>query len=273
MTNLNEVTRFQKSIHPKELKGDKILSSEVIREEKTSNSVYDIEKIDTEKYKGIYLVSIIAWSLDDVSEVYHAFVSKADAENCFDYYNRPLEEIMNEPAPPPVQVFKDGEKNPRYLNLDDYNGFAVASRYGGELLKPMYSKRILEEKGWINDEIIKDDETDIRSLIYTQYEIALIRYDKEVGGVKVIREQVVRFIRKNDWETGFDYLTLAYKYPEDIFNVMKPFLQFHSEEIEEEGDWKGWYVIRNSPDFDKLKNSLETIGWTINYEDTASDDD
>lgn len=82
-----------------------------------------------------------------------------------------------------------------------------------------------------------------------------------------LEKKEVVFWQHSCWETGLMWYQLALlfgaRYPENVFNVMKPFLKYHSEQEEEEGDWKGWATTNLKP----IQEGLEKIGWTIkNYE-------
>jgi len=66
------------------------------------------------------------------------------------------------------------------------------------------------------------------------------------------------FEKHNCWETGIDHYELRVRVPENIFKALG--LTYHDEEIEEEGDWKGWYTT----DRDATRAKLESLNWTSN---------
>jgi len=78
---------------------------------------------------------------------------------------------------------------------------------------------------------------------------------------QVVAKKEVSFRVHNCWETGIDWYQLIGRYPENVFAVMRPFLVYHSEEVEEEGNWKGWATTHNTLDSEE---ALLKIGWTIN---------
>lgn len=77
---------------------------------------------------------------------------------------------------------------------------------------------------------------------------------------KIAAEKKVSFQSHLCWETGITWYQLIGRYPEDVFNKMRPFLAYHNEQEEEEGDWKGWATTHHTLD---IEEALKSIGWTI----------
>ena len=77
---------------------------------------------------------------------------------------------------------------------------------------------------------------------------------EEIDGVT---PKVVQFGYAYCWETGRIFYRLAARYPEYVFNAMKPLLRFHKEEEEEEGNWQGWYTFHP----EDVADRLQIIGW------------
>lgn len=75
---------------------------------------------------------------------------------------------------------------------------------------------------------------------------------------KIIEDKIVYFDMHHCWETGLYYYELRGKYPTEVFATMKPELSYHSEEFEEEGNWKGWYTHN----LEKIEEKLKPISWT-----------
>jgi hypothetical protein len=122
---------------------------------------------------------------------------------------------------------------------------------------------------------VEKNTPDGRNLIGTKYEAWIIRWGANEGDLYVedndvarneelVKNKIVYFRVHNCWETGinwFQLFTHLGNYPRDVFAAMKPFLTYHSEQEEEEGNWKGWCTTHNLID---IETALNKIGWKIN---------
>ncbi len=87
-----------------------------------------------------------------------------------------------------------------------------------------------------------------------------VLWDKEEYDLqKTLSEKKVLFTWYDCWETGLRFYCLKTRVPREIFNMLE--LEYHSEEIEEEGDWKGWYFVGGS---EPRRKKLKEIGWDSN---------
>jgi hypothetical protein len=109
--------------------------------------------------------------------------------------------------------------------------------------------------------------TTIEEVIETEFEPALLKWGENEFGYKVVdseeekRREVIEkkeviFTSHHCWETGLIYYQLIGRYPEDVFKAMK--LEYHNEQFEEEGEWKGWYTMS----LEEVNERLKKIGWT-----------
>lgn len=81
----------------------------------------------------------------------------------------------------------------------------------------------------------------------------------EAKAKKVEDDKIVYFETHPCWETGIVWYELRGRYPEHVFNAMRSILTYHSQQEEEEGDWKGWCVPGSLA---YIKEALSEIGWT-----------
>lgn len=263
MTNLGKIiksaSRAKASIRPKDIKGQTIISSLTIKEKKESSSIVSLNKIDTNEKKAIYQVQLIWWSYDDAGDDDFFFEKLEVAESCYNDLIKPMRELLSEETEPPVKIFVAGRGEVQKV-ATFHNGYLVQSLYGGDLLKPMFNQFVVSKLGFEKELKAMDSDTDIRELD-PKYQPCLLKLGENEGGRIVSIDQTVHFETYNCWETGFDYCKIRYRYPKNVFDVMRSELEYHSEEIEEEGDWKGWYFLKHNKD--KLKQKLQTINWNL----------
>jgi len=136
---------------------------------------------------------------------------------------------------------------------------------------PAFNTTLVTKNDYDLKKFMKEiDLVDIRKIIGTENESMLVKWGNNEGDLLVedrdallMKEteakKEVNFTRHDCWETGFEFYQLAGRYPAEVFAAMKPELQYHSEEIEEEGNWKGWYTH----DTDAVNALLNKIGWSI----------
>lgn len=74
------------------------------------------------------------------------------------------------------------------------------------------------------------------------------------------RKKEVVFKPHDCWETGITWYQLVGRYPDNIFNILKPFLRYHTREEEEEGEWIGWALMHS---FDEVNEALQNTEWKI----------
>lgn len=90
----------------------------------------------------------------------------------------------------------------------------------------------------------------------------ITNYDQEKAQ-EIEDKKIVEFHSHPCWETGLTWRQLAGRYPEHVFNAMRPHLYYHNEQEEEEGDWKGWAISPENPE--RLQAALAKIGWKTNF--------
>lgn len=266
-TTLSQVTRYKSSILPEKIKDIPILEIETIKEKENKGfgggSAFSIEKVKTET-GIIYLVYAASWGNDDVDENYHAFNTLRDAEYCYDQYINPLYKEIGVLA----RITRTNQQ-PKYIpETVNENGYFVTARYEGEVLVPYFNSKKLEELNLIDEaKALKNPE--LKNLIGTKFEIALLKWgmneynvfvqsDDEYRTSIVNENKTVEFQVHHCWETGLNYYQLSGRYPAEVFAIIKPVLQYHDEQMEEEGEWKGWFTFN----IDAVNSRLQKIGWS-----------
>ena len=258
-----EIRRYKSSI----LKFEEVEKLGLIKEQKKSGEYDAISNALIDGQKG-FIVTCAGWTFDDADEWHHIFAYLKDAEYCYNsYVNFKMSDIKEQTL---FVVIKEGKK--RYVPAEIHNGYIVRVMYEGDLIVPFWNSAVLERFGLLQE--VKDlGEVDIREIFNTKFEPALIKKGENEGGVVVLTEEESRRIeshaderivfleRHNCWETGLNYYQILGNYPKDVFATMKPLLQYHNEEFEEEGDWKGWYTH----DTDGLNDALKKIGYKTNF--------
>lgn len=137
-----------------------------------------------------------------------------------------------------------------------------------QFYQPFFNPDIVSKKFDRNDFKKKYADLDIREILGTSAEEFLIKWGANEGGVlvedanalkaaEVEKEKEVVFVPQICWETGLIYYALFGRYPEEVFKQMG--LQFHKEQIEEEGEWKGWYTMNLTA----VNFELNKIGWKV----------
>ena len=79
----------------------------------------------------------------------------------------------------------------------------------------------------------------------------------KVTELEVEAKKEVAFVPHTCRETGLIYYALCGKYHANVFMQMN--LQYHNEQLEEEGDWKGWYTTSLTV----VNFELNKIGWKV----------
>lgn len=93
------------------------------------------------------------------------------------------------------------------------------------------------------------------------YKVSNADEDRKIA---FLNAKKVSFIPHECWETGLIWYQLsnAGRYPRDVFEAIKPYLHFHSEQEEEEGNWKGW-CFYGSDKLKAIEESLAKVGWSL----------
>ena len=89
-----------------------------------------------------------------------------------------------------------------------------------------------------------------------------IENEDELRQKQVDEARLVHFQVHNCWETGLNWYQLSGRYPENVFNTMKPFLHYHDKEEEEEGNWKGWCLVGEKSK-ENIAKALRAIDWNV----------
>jgi hypothetical protein len=136
--------------------------------------------------------------------------------------------------------------------------------------KRPYFNSILLEKDGKAELARKNKYPTIEDAIKTEWEKYLLRFDAEgyqfedtnkTSQDKLLEDKQVYFRMYNCWETGINWYCLNTdkgQYPKEVFACMK--LNFHAEQEEEEGNWKGWATTHNLND---VSAALAKLGWSI----------
>lgn len=136
-----------------------------------------------------------------------------------------------------------------------------------DVFQPYFNRTLAETDGVINElkELTSKKKDDIRTL-NSKYLKYCLKMGENEGGIfiktkeeLISEDKEVSFIRHDCWETGIIYYQLEGRYGKEIFDAMRPHLQYHAQEFEEEGNWVGWYTC----DRKKVALALQKLGWTI----------
>lgn len=257
--NFKDVARYKSSFLVKEMKNEVVISQELIKEKKSSNEHHSLYKIDTTNYKGVFCVEAVGWGFDDVSETTYVFREKKDAESCYNYHvnfsfdNIPL-------CPPTTIITKEGYPN-QYQPIEYHGIYAVNIKYDGDYIRPKWNSFVLDKFGWLDEikEMASREEDDVRTMLLSKYKPALVKFGENEGGLTLTQDNNILYNTHECWETGINYYVLARQYSKDLFDLMKPLLTYHSEEIEEEGNWKGWYFT----DIEAMNKILNTTDFQV----------
>lgn len=142
-----------------------------------------------------------------------------------------------------------------------------------DVMKPYFDGELCKKEG-VSEKIKQSDAaSSFEKAIELGYEKYLLKFGNtdeyeiwnsdERNYEKFLAEKKVLFATHDCWETGirwFQLLTIKGNYPAEVFNAMRPYLTYHSEQEEEEGEWKGWATTHNTID---IENALAKIGWTV----------
>lgn len=142
-----------------------------------------------------------------------------------------------------------------------------------DVIVPIFDRGLLESAG-LYETLSKRKSPTIRECQekgWMQYVLRIGRYN----GVEVVnrteqREQdflaakKVTFQSHYCWETGITWYQLIGRYPTEVFSAIRPYLMYHAEQYEEEGNWKGWAVGHHATMPDVVA-AIEKVGWTSNY--------
>jgi hypothetical protein len=264
MTTITKVSRTKGSLLPTKV-SSVVPGKELKSSEKKGHSQHLSEAVINENQNG-FLVEVIWWSFDDAGEDYYVFDNLRAAKICYNYFLKPYSEKILESEPNKIVIVKRGDIK-KHIPGIAYKGFFVQSYFGGDLLKPYFDSTAAPElmtelKSFINQD------TDIRDILGTKFEICLMKMGENTGGLSVyfegespvLTDNIVYTTIHRCWETGLVYRQLTSRLAENVFKAIKPFLQYHAEEIEEEGDWKGWYIT----DFNSCKSKLASFNLTLN---------
>jgi hypothetical protein len=152
------------------------------------------------------------------------------------------------------------------------DSWTVYERYE-DVMRPYFDGVLTKKDGVENNIRNSEAHKSFEKAIELGYEKYLLRFDNtdtyEIWNSDQRRQEKfeadkwVYFIRHDCWETGipwFQLSTYSGRYPTHVFAAMKPYLRYHSEQEEEEGDWKGWATTHNLND---VQEALQKIGWSI----------
>lgn len=265
---LKNINRFKSSFLPDDLMNKEVIEAEVLKtkEEKYYNggNYYEIEKVRIKNMTStVFLIHIACWGFDDVDESTYAFENLADAESCYSHFvNFSISDIKSNGV---VARIIRPEQNHKFIsNAINHNGYLATEKYGGDLFLAYFNIEKVKELG-LETEARALKEADVRSLVGTKFEPALIKWGDNGNGLIVQTEDEYRIEKKqvffehhHCWELGLNYQQLLGKYPTEVWNLIKPLLAYHSEELEEEGDWIGWYTTN----LEEVNNVLQKIGWS-----------
>jgi hypothetical protein len=266
MKTVSKVSRTKGSIIPSFV-NKIIIGKELKSSEKTGLAAHLSEAVINDNQNG-YVVEFIWWGYDDAGDDYFAFDNLKSATDCYNYFLKPLSEqiLEDEKGRGKLAIIKRGDVK-KYIPGMEYYGYFVQSFYGGDLLKPFFDSTAAPE---LNEELklFLTGETDIREIIGTKFEKCLIKMGENTGGLScyfegespIIQDNVVHATTHYCWETGLNYEQLITRLPENVFKAIRPYIQYHAEEIEEEGDWKGWFIT----DKDELKRVLASYNFILN---------
>lgn len=222
------------------------------------------------KGKNVFVLQVAYWSFDDADEWYHIFDNKAAALASFNDYSTPISKKPFSKTTIATLEYQDGttKKKP----AQNHKGYIVQSFYDGEELKPFFNRGKLLKDGMLDEcitfvkKLTKDEDNDIRNVIGTKYESYLLKIGKNENGPTITLDgdevnptKEINFETHDCWETGLVYKRLINRVPTEIFKQLD--LWYHAEEIEEEGDWKGWCAGNDT--MAAIEN-LKKQGWTSN---------
>lgn len=164
---------------------------------------------------------------------------------------------------PKIAYFLRGDEK----RVIPYNAIYGANYLVRDVFQPYFNRNLAETDGVINElkELTAKKKDDIR-ILDTKYLKYCLKLGENEGGIVVktedemkLENKRVSFIRHDCWETGIIYYQIDGRYPEEVFAAMRPHLQYHSQQFEEEGNWVGWYAR----DLNALRAALEKTGWTV----------
>jgi len=257
------LSRAKGSLIPSEIQ---ITSLELLSKTGKNSTESTLHKAESNR-GTIYVAEFAWWGGDDADVYYHAFQTLKAAENCLNEYNLPISKQMELHTTETFVVLVGDKK--KFVPGVLFKGYLVNSLYGGDVLVPYFNSEVLHELGLVDKVRALGNEAEIGSFIGSDVEPALLRLGENPHGRKVLtydqyqlfifnNTKIVEFITHKCWETGLIYHQLSGHYPTELFAKMKPFLSYHSEELEEEGDWKGWYISEKG-----LEETLKSLGFEI----------
>lgn len=118
-------------------------------------------------------------------------------------------------------------------------------------------KQMLESQGFVSVNVKATNET-----VYAMQSIRPKNTKLKTFEAKIQGGGSLETISHECWETGFVYHQLYSNLPHTVFNALKPFLSYHREQIEEEGNWRGWYFMDDNKD--KIEDILSKFNYTLN---------
>lgn len=145
--------------------------------------------------------------------------------------------------------------------------------YYEDVIQPLFDRALTDAAGMT--ETLRTAKTDLASCQengWMQYVLRLGNHNGvEVINLDAVREQqfladrAVAFQAWPCWETGITwYQMVGERVPDEVFKAMRPLLTYHAEQVEEEGNWRGWCIDHHGkmPD---LEAALARVGWRVKY--------
>jgi len=130
--------------------------------------------------------------------------------------------------------------------------------------QPLFNRDLIQELGLKDKdtvgltfgEAVADERISQAMLVMGENKGGLLCEDyEELKRREVEEKKEVLFNPHNCWETGLNWYQLVTRVPKEVFSAMG--LRYHSEQEEEEGEWRGWYTM----DYKEVSGKLEAIGW------------
>ena len=257
------------SLKKKDIKSEVTLLN-IIEEFKRQGEHIKIYEASMEGQKH-YAVNHVTWGFDSVDESYYLYTTLSFAKNYIEEAKKPFKLRMSELKSENTNAhfYKENGEVKQVMGVE-FSGFFVRSIHKGDILKPYFNTKKMEQMQLteeVKELLASDAEINIRDVIGTKLEPCLMKLGTDEFGRRLLLDSTsseeyhskrIKLKSFHCWETGKSYFMLMNEVPSRIFKKLN--LEFHGEEIEEEGDWKGWVLTNESQ---KAIKELQEEGWEI----------